>query len=221
MASPGSDRVQSDGRRCLEGLGRKLLQQQVRRAPEVRAAGRKRLREQPQESRACDERSPSRALVRFPLPLQPEPLARRTRRSFAAPRAFAAIVEDGLRYTRTGSPTLVAIRIGADHRPVVAPDHRLKMHDASVRAAILKMHEPRLAGAAFRSSRPGAVRSPVCGLASARSALRTVRALTSIAARSASRSSRRRPARRCSSSRSACRTWDLRLSVVTSCRRTP
>ena len=40
----------------------------------------------------------------------------------------------------------VAVFIGANHRPVIDPLHRLQMSDPAIGAAILKVNEPGLAG---------------------------------------------------------------------------
>src|SRR5687768_3783476 len=39
----------------------------------------------------------------------------------------------------------VAIRIGTDHRPALAPAHRLEVHDPAIAVAVLEMQEPVLA----------------------------------------------------------------------------
>src|SRR5919205_409165 len=46
----------------------------------------------------------------------------------------------------------------AHHRPIIQPTHRLKEHDAAIRALVLKVYEPELAGLRVH---PSALMRPV------------------------------------------------------------
>src|ERR1039458_9057065 len=77
----------------------------------------------------------------IPFPLRPECCAIEVvRRLWPLARGYARIA--GNRAGRSGLTGRLTVRIGADHRPIIVPAHRLKVNDAPVRAVGLEMNKP-------------------------------------------------------------------------------
>ena len=127
-----------------EPLGGELLQQQVRALRQGRALPGGWHQGESERTGTRRKRPPCRRRVRLPLPLQAQSpiveLVARLGRDDGMTCAHARLSERGNRFARA-----VAVRIGADHRPVVLPGHRLQVDDAPVRAAVLEVQEPRFA----------------------------------------------------------------------------